>query len=41
MTSPAAHVITTLRAHKAELRRAGVRHLSLFGTAARGGAGRE
>ena len=32
------HVIATLRAHEAELRRAGIRHLSLFGSVARGGA---
>jgi hypothetical protein len=32
-------VIATLRAHEAELRRAGIRHLSLFGSAARGDAG--
>lgn len=37
-TNLAEHVITTLRAHKDELRRAGVRHLSLFGSAARGDA---
>ena len=34
----AEHVIATLRAHKAELRRAGIRHLSLFGSVARGDA---
>lgn len=32
------YVITTLRAHEAELRRAGIRHLSLFGSVARGDA---
>jgi uncharacterized protein len=32
----AEHVIVTLRAHEAELRRAGIRHLSLFGSVARG-----
>jgi predicted nucleotidyltransferase len=31
-----ARVIATLRAHEAELRKAGVRSLSLFGSAARG-----
>jgi uncharacterized protein len=31
-------VIATLRAHQAELRRAGIRHLSLFGSVARGDA---
>jgi predicted nucleotidyltransferase len=31
-------VIATLRAHEAELRQAGVRHLSLFGSVARGDA---
>ena len=35
-TNLAEHVIATLRAHKAELRRAGVRHLSLFGSVAPG-----
>ena len=34
----AERVITTLRAHEAELRRAGIRHLSLFGSVARGDA---
>jgi len=33
-TNLAAHVITTLREHQAELRRAGIRHLSLFGSVA-------
>jgi uncharacterized protein len=37
-TNLAAHVITTLREHQAELRRAGIRHLSLFGSVARGDA---
>ena len=32
----AEHVIATLRAHEAELRQAGIRHLSLFGSVARG-----
>jgi len=31
-------VIATLRAHEGELRRAGIRHLSLFGSVARGDA---
>jgi predicted nucleotidyltransferase len=31
-------VIVTLRANEAELRRAGIRHLSLFGSVARGDA---
>jgi uncharacterized protein len=34
----AEHVIATLRAHEAELRQAGVRRLSLFGSVARGDA---
>jgi len=34
----AEHIIGTLRAHEAELRQAGIRHLSLFGSAARGDA---
>ena len=34
----AERVIATLRAHEAELRRAGIRHLSLFGSVARGDA---
>jgi hypothetical protein len=29
------HVIAALRAHEAELRQAGIRHLSLFGSVAR------
>jgi predicted nucleotidyltransferase len=37
-TDIADHVIATLRAHEAELRRAGIRHLSLFGSVARGDA---
>jgi len=32
------HVIVTLRAHEAELRQAGIRRLSLFGSVARGDA---
>jgi predicted nucleotidyltransferase len=32
-------VVSTLRAHVPELRRAGIRHLSLFGSTARGEAG--
>jgi hypothetical protein len=32
-------IIAALRAHDAELRRAGIRHLSLFGSVARGDAG--
>jgi predicted nucleotidyltransferase len=32
------HVIDALRRHEAELRRAGIRHLSLFGSVARGEA---
>lgn len=34
----AEHVILTLRAHELELRQAGIRHLSLFGSVARGDA---
>jgi predicted nucleotidyltransferase len=34
-------VLATLRAHEAELRRAGIRHLSLFGSVARGDAAPE
>lgn len=37
-TALAEHVIAILRAHEAELRRAGVRRLSLFGSVARGDA---
>jgi predicted nucleotidyltransferase len=32
------HVVATLRAHEAELRRAGIRRLSVFGSVARGDA---
>lgn len=35
-TDLANHVITALRAHEAELRDAGIRRLSLFGSVARG-----
>lgn len=34
----AEHVIATLRAHEAELRAAGIQHLSIFGSVARGEA---
>ncbi len=37
-TNLAEHVIATLRAHEAELRQAGIRRLSLFGSVARGDA---
>lgn len=37
-TDLAEHVIATLRAHEAELRAAGIRHLSVFGSVARGDA---
>ena len=37
-TDQADRIVGTLRAHEAELRRAGVRHLSLFGSFARGDA---
>ena len=37
-TTLAEHVIAILRAHEAELRRAGIRRLSLFGSVARGDA---
>jgi predicted nucleotidyltransferase len=37
-TDLAEHVIATLRAHEVELRKAGIRHLSLFGSVARGDA---
>jgi len=37
-TDLADRVIATLRSHEAELRRAGIRHLSLFGSVARGDA---
>jgi uncharacterized protein len=40
-TDLAGHVISTLRAHEAELRQAGIRRLSLFGSVARGDAGAE
>jgi uncharacterized protein len=33
------HIIAALRSHDAELRRVGIRHLSLFGSVARGEAG--
>ena len=36
MTSLAEDVIARLQAHQAELHRAGIRHLSLFGSVARG-----
>ena len=39
VTPSAETVVSTLRAHAAELRAAGVRHLSLFGSVARGEAG--
>jgi uncharacterized protein len=38
VTDLADEVIATLRAHEAELRRAGIRHLSVFGSVARGDA---
>jgi uncharacterized protein len=37
----AERVLATLRAHEAELRRAGIRHLSLFGSVARDEAASE
>lgn len=37
-TEMAERIIATLRAHEAELRQAGIRHLSLFGSVARGDA---
>ena len=37
-TETAEHVIDILRMHEAGLRRAGIRHLSLFGSVARGDA---
>lgn len=37
-TALAEHVIAILRAHEAELRQAGIRRLSLFGSVARGDA---
>jgi len=39
VNTDAAEIIASLRAHAAELRRAGIRHLSLFGSVARGEAG--
>src|SRR5437764_257651 len=38
-TITADRIIATLRAHMPELRAAGIRHLSLFGSVARGDAG--
>lgn len=38
-TNLADELIAALRAHEAELRAAGIRHLSLFGSVARGDAG--
>lgn len=38
MMDPANDVISILRAHEAELRQAGIRRLSLFGSVARGNA---
>ena len=38
MTDLAESVLATLRAHRAELQRAGIRRLSLFGSIARGDA---
>jgi hypothetical protein len=38
-TAPAEAILATLRAHADELRAAGIRHLSLFGSMARGEAG--
>jgi len=38
-TALAEHVLATLRAHEAELRAAGIRRLSLFGSVARGDDG--
>ena len=38
-TTTADEVIASLQAHAAELRDAGIRHLSLFGSVARGEAG--
>jgi uncharacterized protein len=37
-TDFAEHVIATLRAHETELRHVGIRHLSVFGSVARGDA---
>lgn len=39
-TDEAERIVGALRAHEAELRRGGIRHLSLFGSFARGDAGR-
>ncbi len=39
LPDPAETIIATLRAHEAELRAAGLDHLSLFGSVARGDAG--
>ena len=38
LPDPAETIIATLRAHQAELRAAGLRHVSLFGSVARGEA---
>lgn len=38
-TNLAGEMIAALRAHEVELRAAGIRHLSLFGSVARGDAG--
>jgi predicted nucleotidyltransferase len=38
-TDQAERIVGALRAHEAELRRAGIRHLSLFGSFGRGDAG--
>jgi len=40
-TDLAEYVLATLRAHESELRQAGIRHLSLFGSVARGDAAAE
>jgi predicted nucleotidyltransferase len=40
-TITADSIVSTLQAHEPELRRAGIRHLSLFGSTARGEAGPE
>ena len=37
-TDLAGHIVATLQAHAAELRAAGIRHLSVFGSIARGDA---
>ena len=37
-TDPVQRIVATLQAHETELRRAGIRHLSLFGSFARGDA---